>query len=351
MYYRESFEYSPIKMFFNSNSADTIVTRGDVSFNLQCYINLPNNVIGYASLNELTIPNTDYNINTYSDTTNKYTLTTSANTTNSLVILATSTMNSVLGFEPGLVNSSVAGITMSRSSLTSPNTKFGTITVITGTNDTLRITAPNGNALNITLTAGTSLNGTVFATALNAKFATADAGQNCGIVASYNTVTGYFNFDCTTSGNVFTFLSTSNSLLLLGLNAGVNTSSTAYVGFCTLTSTKIADLSGSNSFYITTNLGLANYSFLNPNSKGGSNVLGKIQLTTSQTGIEFYNNLTSFKTRFYDTDITQIHIVLYDEDFNLWVPLSDWSCVIEMTFYEKYDLTTKQKMNNLLFSN
>ena len=55
MYYRESFEYSPIKMFFNSNSADSIVSRGDVSFNLHRNINLPNNVIGYVSLNELTI--------------------------------------------------------------------------------------------------------------------------------------------------------------------------------------------------------------------------------------------------------------------------------------------------------
>ena len=66
--------------------------------------------------------------------------------------------------------------------------------------------------------------------------------------------------------------------------------------------------------------------------------------------MEFYNNLTSFKTRFYDTNITQLHIVLYDENFNQWVPLSDWSCVLEMTFYEKYDLTTKLKTNNLLFS-
>ena len=62
MYYRESFEYSPIKLFFNSNSADSIVSRGDVAFNLTRYINLPNNVIGYVSLNELTIPNTDYNM-------------------------------------------------------------------------------------------------------------------------------------------------------------------------------------------------------------------------------------------------------------------------------------------------
>ena len=63
MYYRESFEYSPIKMFFNSNSADTIVSRGDVTFNLSRNIKLPNNVIGYVSLNEMTIGNTDYNIN------------------------------------------------------------------------------------------------------------------------------------------------------------------------------------------------------------------------------------------------------------------------------------------------
>ena len=44
---------------------------------------------------------------TYSDISNKYTLTTSANATYSSTILATSTMNSVLGFEPGLVNNSV----------------------------------------------------------------------------------------------------------------------------------------------------------------------------------------------------------------------------------------------------
>ena len=66
--------------------------------------------------------------------------------------------------------------------------------------------------------------------------------------------------------------------------------------------------------------------------------------------MEFYNNLTSFKTRFYDTNITQLKIKLYDEDFNPWSPLSDWSCVIEMTFYEKYDLTTKLKTENLLFN-
>ena len=68
MYYRESFEYSPIKMFFNSNSADNIVSRGNVTFNLNNNINLPNHVIGYVSLNELTIPNTNYNINSSNNT-------------------------------------------------------------------------------------------------------------------------------------------------------------------------------------------------------------------------------------------------------------------------------------------
>ena len=55
MYYRESFEYSPIKIFMNSNSADTIANRGNVTFNLKNTIHLPNNVIGYVSLSELTI--------------------------------------------------------------------------------------------------------------------------------------------------------------------------------------------------------------------------------------------------------------------------------------------------------
>ena len=114
-------------------------------------------------------------------------------------------------------------------------------------------------------------------------------------------------------------------------------------------SSKILDLSGNNSFYVTTNLGLVNYAFLLSSFTGGANVLSKKQLTTANTGIEFYSNLTAFKTRFY-TNITQLHEVLYDENFEKWVPLSDWFCVLEMTFYEKYDLTTKQKTNNLLFS-
>ena len=158
------------KMFFTHNSADLIASRGDIAFNLRHNINLPNNAIGYVSLNELTICNTDYNINintnkntlvfqdylgltqsitttpgnhtvsllmsalklallvgnnfanitlTYSDITNMYTFTKTENTTHILTILAPSTMNAVLDFEPVLVNYSVANSNMTCSSLQS----------------------------------------------------------------------------------------------------------------------------------------------------------------------------------------------------------------------------------------
>ena len=111
------------------------------------------------------------------------------------------------------------------------------------------------------------------------------------------------------------------------------------------------DLSGNNSFYVTTNLGIGNYSFLSTTNTGGANVLAKVQLTVDSTGIQFYENVTSFKPRFYDTNISSLHIVLYAENFQPWIPSSDWSCVLEMTFYEKFDLTTKMKATNLLFTN
>ena len=33
-YYRESFEYPPIRMFFDTNGADTIVNNGNIGFTL-----------------------------------------------------------------------------------------------------------------------------------------------------------------------------------------------------------------------------------------------------------------------------------------------------------------------------
>ena len=390
MYYRESFEYSPIKMFFNSNSADTIVTRGDVTFNLNRFINLPSHVIGYVSLNELTIPNTDYNISknnntlvltdktgtntpftvtpgnytvssfmtalnaafqaattvsfrgivvTYSDITNRFPFTHSSSYF--LRIVSTSTMNSVLGFETGEINTTIVPTTIS------------TTTAIVG--DQITITALN-NTLNFSYDGTTYSVASVLATRTCSDHAAlmtlSFTGRNIPVTVTYNAATHLFTFTNNTTNLPLKILGTSTMLVSLGFAlANQDYTLTTAVATSSLVSSRIVDLSGNNSFYLTTNLGLANYSFLNVSNKGGANVLGKIQLTTSPTGVEFYNNLTAFKTRFYDTNITSLHIVLYDEDFNKWVPLSDWSCVIEMTFYEKYDLTTKQKTNNLLFSN
>ena len=70
----------------------------------------------------------------------------------------------------------------------------------------------------------------------------------------------------------------STALTKLGFNTNVDLESVISGTHCTLTSTKIVDLSGNNSFYVTTNLGLANHSFLSSNNKGGSNVLAKVQI-------------------------------------------------------------------------
>ena len=395
-YFRESFEHQPIKMFLNSNAADIISSRGDITHSLRQNITLPSGTIGYVSLNELTIPNTNFNINTsnntltlldksfvaetftvtpgnytvtqlkdalntlfsiattasyqdmtvaYNDMTNTYMFTDTDSPF--LVIQATSTMNSVLGFESGIVMNSVfvdpQGSELESDNSFLPNATF----TFTYANNYFVVDFPDMPTITIYIPVCANKTGTEIAALLNTQLTNAALL----ITATYNTSSCVFVFTNSTTNFPFYFnIVGSTALANLGFNTISDRESTITGTNCTLTSEKIVDLSGNNSFYVTSNLGLANYSFLNSNFTGGANVLAKVQLTTANTGIEFYNNLTAFKTRFYDTNVTQIHIVLYDEDFNPWVPLSDWSCVLEMTFYEKYDLTTKQKSNNSLFS-
>ena len=155
-YFRESFEYQPVQLFLNSNTADVIQNRGNITYNLQRTINLPSDTVGYVCLRELTIPNTNYGINnsnnslvlmdshfiqetftitpgnytvtellsalnvqfaaatttsyrgitvTYNTNSNPYTFTDT--TAGYLIIQSTSTMNSVLGFENELIDISV----------------------------------------------------------------------------------------------------------------------------------------------------------------------------------------------------------------------------------------------------
>ena len=81
------------------------------------------------------------------------------------------------------------------------------------------------------------------------------------------------------------------------------------------------------------------------------NILAKIQLTSEPNGIEFYNNYTNFKNKFYNRIISSIKIMLYDEDFIPWTPLSDWSCVLELTFFEQFEDSNKTlNRNSMLLS-
>ena len=47
IYSRESFDYPPILMFFDSNGADTITNNGNVTFVLNQVIQLSSSVVGY----------------------------------------------------------------------------------------------------------------------------------------------------------------------------------------------------------------------------------------------------------------------------------------------------------------
>ena len=398
-YFCESFEYQPINLFLNSNSADIIQSHGDRTFNLRRNVSLPSSVTGYVSLNELTIPNTNYNINStnnklnlqviknntnvitqvftitpgnytvtqfkdalnaafedvsvdvtfnsitvdYNDKTNCFLFTSTASAI--VVILADSTMNSVIGFEYGLVEAS--RYTCAQGSYKSNNGQRTCGPITLDTNDTLMISFfPFTNITTIKIAPGTYTGATIVAE-LNAKLLASNIQYP--IVASFNSTINILTLTNSTTNIQFKFISPgTTSFIVLGFPY-INQSTVTGTN-CTLTSTKQVDLSGVNSFYFSTNLGIGNYNFLSKNNTSGANILAKIQLTTDSTGIEFYNNLTSFKPRFYDSNISSLHIVLYDEDFNLFVPQSDWSCVLEMTFFEKYDLTTKLKQNNLLFS-
>ena len=393
-YFCESFEYQPIKRFLNSNAADIISSRGDITFNLRRDITLPSGTIGYVSLSELTIPNTMYNINTsnnklvlldssmvgktltvtpgnytvtslmtelneqlnpngdpdpdvlisYNDTTSKCTFT----HPNSLflIIMPTSTMNTVLGFESGEIADTVFQNPQGSTLRTDVNKN--SFDIVTGTSDTLAVLAYDQSVHTvITLAAGVGITGANIVADLNANF----VANGIPITATY--ANSRITFTNTTINFPFEFLyaeSTCFDVLGFGHANKISTVVQVPIDNCTFTSTKIVDLSGNNGFYFTSSLGLGNHSFLTKSNTGGQNVLAKIQLTTSDSGIEYYNNLTQFKSRFYDTNVTQLHIVLYDEDFNPWVPLNDWSCVLDFFFYEKYDLQTKMKQQHLLYS-
>ena len=162
-----------------------------------------------------------------------------------------------------------------------------------------------------------------------------------------NAGTQLFSFTDTTSANPFTILSTSICLINLGFSAVQNWTSSLIPITCTIVSPQIIDLSGNNSFYFTTDLITSNYNFVTKNGGAGSNILEKIQLTSDGTGIEFFKKINQFKTRFADKSISTLNIVLLDENGLQWIPTSNWTCVLDFFFYEKYTELSHEKIPNI----
>jgi hypothetical protein len=395
-YYRESFEYPPIRMFFDTNGADTVTNNGNVGFTLNQPIQLPTNVVGYVSLQELTIANTNYNINTYnntlvlvdyanntqtftitpgnytvttfltalnavlanginnfvgitvtySDLTSKFTITSTRART--LSISSISTLNNCIGFPNGLIAGlSVLSGANTYSIYTSTTARPGFIAIYLNTNDRLYFTDSAGNNLNIQIPPNALYTGTTLSTAMNVLFATANAGNNCNITVSFDTTANLFTFSNTTTANTFTLLSLNSTILApMGISQANHISIPLQSG-CTLISSQIVDLSGNNGFYFTINLATSNYNFVTLAGGSGSNIIEKIQLTSDGTGIEFFKNINQFKTRFADKNITNINIVLLDENFNQWIPTSNFTCVLDFIFYEKYTELSHEKIPNV----
>ena len=61
-YFRECYKIPSRRIYLDSESANIITNRGDCIFQLNNTISLPDDVICYVQLNEMVMPNTDYNI-------------------------------------------------------------------------------------------------------------------------------------------------------------------------------------------------------------------------------------------------------------------------------------------------
>ena len=387
-YYRESFDYPPIRMFLESASANSITNNGNVTFTLNQQIQIPNDVVGYVSLQELTIANTNYNINTYnntlvlvdnaantftftitpgnytvtsflvalnaklatgannflgitatySDITNKFTFT--CPHTYTLGLSALSTMNACVGFPTGLVANSYTTQTGTSTTISTTITR-ALVSITLNQSDQFNFIDHTGTNRAVIIPPNALYGGAALAAAINLLI------NAYNITCAYNAGTQLFSFTDTTSANPFTILSTSTCLINLGFSAVQNWVSSLIPVTCTLVSPCIIDLSGNNGFYFTTNLATGNYNFVTLAGGSGSNILEKIQLTSDGTGIEFFKNINQFKTRFADKNITNINIVLLDENFNQWIPTSTFTCVLDFFFYEKYTELSHEKIPNV----
>lgn len=261
--YSLSHKYPPKRMFFSSEAADITVSRGDLTYVLRQPIVVDSDTATYMTLSMLTIPNTNYNVNT---TNNTYSI------------------------------------------------SFTNASSVSYTN-----TIPVGN-----------YTATSLATALNTSLNASNPPLN----VSYSDLTGTLTINSVSLN--FALLQTSTALKVLGFNACTTayTTSASY-----LTSQRVIDLSGNRSFYFTTQIPTENVNFMTSGNGRVSNYLAAIQMQSDTVGIDYYTNVTNFKSKINTNRIDMIHVQLLDDNSNIFIPPHEYTFVLEFEFYDRNDST------------
>lgn len=153
---------------------------------------------------------------------------------------------------------------------------------------------------------------------------------------TYDSITCTFTISRNDLGT-FILVETCSAFGLLGFDYR-NGGAFSYPGY-TITSARQVDLSGYRSFYFTTQLPSENTNFMQIGVGRNSNILAKIQMNSDQSGIDYYNNTTNFKSKINTNRIDMLNITLYDDNWNVYIPTHDWTCTLELEFYENKNAT------------
>lgn len=169
-------------------------------------------------------------------------------------------------------------------------------------------------------------------------FNTSDIKLSNGITTSYNIINNKMTFTHTLID--FTILSTSTCLELIGLNEGVNTSSSSFILVCP----NQVDLAGTREIYIKSNLHT-----INLDSRIGtitSSILGKIPVVVESNNLIYYSNITQNRSILKDRIISKIQITIEDDK---GVPLdltNHYSLTIEVQITPNKFLVYEKSITN-----
>ncbi|MEY2702149.1 MAG: hypothetical protein RLY43_782 [Bacteroidota bacterium] len=277
----ESHTKPPIQIFLKSDSANVTTSKGDLIYYLSQPLDAGNGGIIYANLQQLQIPNSTYSIRTG---------------VNNTLYVYIDDNTSATEFE------NVKTYTLSEGNYTVTELVTNLNTLMSGDNFTVTF---DSNTLKLTFTHTT-----------------------------YDFLLMYGTYDL----DLVDYTYNSNALELLGFEPETEYTS----GTQTLTSSTMINLSGVASFYFTLqNVTTDNINMVNSTIGKNCNVLAKIPFSSKSIsgGVEYYQNISGFKSRLNTHKIDSLHIKLYEDDLTTeFVPLKDWSAVIELTFVQDTNL-------------